>query len=130
MELVTLDSMASCLGRVSLIKYDVEGHEWSAIKGSRRVIEAHRPLVIFEQHQHDFRSGYSPVVVLLQELGYQRFAVPKLAPAIRSLRFRTLNKFYHAFASLVVGRNMTIVEVDEIKPGDYAQIWAIPDRLS
>ncbi len=52
----TLDRAVSDSGfaRVDLIKYDVEGYEYSAILGSRKTIQSHSPnLIVSLYHNHD-----------------------------------------------------------------------------
>ncbi len=40
-----------------LIKLDVEGHENKVLKGSKKFIIKHKPVICFEQHQNDFIDG-------------------------------------------------------------------------
>lgn len=45
---VTLDHYAHCHPAPTLVKIDIEGYEWEAILGARRVLEEHKPAVIVE----------------------------------------------------------------------------------
>jgi FkbM family methyltransferase len=47
---VTLDDycLTNRIQRVDLIKIDTEGHEFSALRGARRIVEKNRPHIIFE----------------------------------------------------------------------------------
>ena len=56
---------------VRFIKCDVQDHEAFVFRGGRRVIERHRPTLLFEQTEECVRNGESAAV--LQELGYHGF---------------------------------------------------------
>ncbi len=48
-DMVTLDSCSALLnGRLSYIKIDVEGNEFEVLKGARKIILEHRPVISFE----------------------------------------------------------------------------------
>jgi len=55
----TIDDEVS--GHVSLIKLDIEGAEYHALRGARRVVEACRPIIVFENNRNASaeRFGYS-----------------------------------------------------------------------
>ncbi len=44
----TLDESLAEQGRIDLIKIDVEGSELEVLRGGRRILERHRPIVYFE----------------------------------------------------------------------------------
>lgn len=57
---------------VTFIKLDIEGAEWHAITGARKLIEQHRPFVMIEQNGLDqvhFGLRRDQAVELLQEMG-------------------------------------------------------------
>lgn len=58
------------LGRIDLIKIDVEGFESRVLAGALKTLEAQRPVVLFEQSKDDITEGSSPAIRLLSELGY------------------------------------------------------------
>ena len=66
--------------RVGLIKIDVEGHEHAVLKGAGRLIQRDRPVILLEQSRTDFVNGVSPVIELLKQYGYSRFASVMPAP--------------------------------------------------
>jgi len=60
---------------ISLIKIDVEGHELQALKGALTTIKDNRPVILFEQHPHDFLNGSSEVVELLRNVDYKFYII-------------------------------------------------------
>ena len=60
--------------QISLIKIDVEGHEYEVMAGAERSIKNNKPLIIFEQHSDDFYNGTSRCIELLESYGYKEFA--------------------------------------------------------
>jgi FkbM family methyltransferase len=58
-----------------LIQLDMEGGELDALKGGRRTIEAHRPVVVVENKP--LRQGNSNAIGYMQELGYAARQVTK-----------------------------------------------------
>jgi FkbM family methyltransferase len=72
----TLDSaLASRLSpgeMVSFVKIDVEGHEHAVLRGARRLLETHRPVLMVEiEYRHGASVGET--FALLETLGYQGF---------------------------------------------------------
>jgi len=59
----TLDSFN--ISQVGLIKYDVEGFETKAVKGSMQTIERSWPVIIVEQNR-----GNLDAVEMLRSMGY------------------------------------------------------------
>lgn len=78
---VRLDSYAAGhdLGRVSLVKVDVEGHELAVLRGATSLLERHRPALILEHN-----DGDGTVRALVEGLGY--------APVALDVRARRLDE--------------------------------------
>jgi FkbM family methyltransferase len=84
----TLDALVSRLGwrGVEFIKIDVEGMEWEVFKGGRGVLQAHRPIVVFEALEifRAYRQAVSGLDVFaeissfLSGLGYSTYLPPRL----------------------------------------------------
>ena len=64
---VTLDDycLTNRIQRVDLIKIDTDGHEFNILRGARRIVEKHRPYIIFEiglyelkEHDIEFEQIY------------------------------------------------------------------------
>jgi len=56
---------------VAFIKCDVEGHELAAFQGGQRVLETHRPTLLFECHHHEAERG--ELFGYLTALGYEGY---------------------------------------------------------
>jgi FkbM family methyltransferase len=44
----SLDNIIGTDEKIKLIKIDVEGHEFNVLKGAKKIIELHRPIIIIE----------------------------------------------------------------------------------
>ena len=67
----TLDSYG--FEGVSLIKVDVEGHEYGVIEGAAATITASRPALLIEVEQRHISRPIAEVFERVKELGYQGF---------------------------------------------------------
>ena len=70
----TLDKVFSKSKRIDLIKMDIEGCEYLALKGSRRLLKSHRPILFFEANDEslgNFNSSISKLQSFLQKLDYR-----------------------------------------------------------
>lgn len=91
-EALRFDHYASnhSLARVDLVKMDIEGAEWSALRGMRETLHRHRPLLLMEVNRSACeRAGYDPSVfwnLLVKELGYKAWAIGTSAAAWAPLR--------------------------------------------
>ncbi len=67
--LVSLDDMLEqgTLHQPDYMKVDVEGAEFEVLKGARKLLERHRPVLFLDTHQ---REAHQPSITLLKELGY------------------------------------------------------------
>ncbi len=128
--LKTLDSLISDDEDVKLIKLDIEGHEFRALTGAKRVICRNRPIILFEQHPHDFRDGHSKVIDLLRSYGYQKFAAIEEYPKISSGSGFVPGQIFAATRALLGGSSTRVVLKQEFKAGFYPFIIAIPDWFS
>ena len=72
---VTLDRFLEDEPCIDIIKMDIEGAEWRALQGMRRLIQRHRPLLFTEFHPSALReaSSISPEKYLtcLRDLDYE-----------------------------------------------------------
>lgn len=127
--LKSLDAMIADDQDIKLIKIDVEGHEFKALSGAEHVIRKNRPVILFEQHPHDFAEGRSNVIDLLRTFGYEKFAAIEEYPrASRGLGFLAGN-ILAVTRALVGGSSMQVVLKDRFETGFYPFIIAIPDWL-
>jgi FkbM family methyltransferase len=135
-KLSTLDAVIDQDLKVRLLKIDVEGHEYQAILGSKAVIEANRPVILFEQLSAEFEGGSSKVINLLKSMGYTRFAsVKRRTRKIQTKNF-FLNPIFKILNSLPIGRSYLfgtswVIQTEEhFAATDYPLIIAIPDWMA
>ena len=122
---LTLDGYSDLPRPVSLIKYDVEGHEKQAIRGSRKILMADRPVVLFEQHAEDFVGGTTEVLELLRTFGYRRFACIESSPEIH--RSGVMATITSRVLQGLAGETISVIERSEFSPRSYSFIVALPD---
>lgn len=123
-ELQRLDDMCPADDRVTFIKIDVEGHERDALLGARRIISEYRPLIIFEQAEHDFSSGQSPTVDLLRSYGYEHFYTLEAGPTWAKYLPRFLRYFAVVTSRLIFGESRYLIKRHQFEPRFYPFILA------
>ena len=77
-KVTTLDALfADSSTRLSFVKIDVEGAELSVLKGARRLLASHRPLVLFEVSRHQEKYGVSggDLAAFMKDFGYACYTV-------------------------------------------------------
>ncbi len=57
-EIATLDDLVPGDRKVTLLHLDIEGHEWPALLGTRRIITDHAPTLIVEAAKPHVQRGY------------------------------------------------------------------------
>jgi FkbM family methyltransferase len=68
----TLDRRLEGIGKVALVKVDVEGHELAVFRGAARTLEASKPTLLFEcEARHLAGRGVDEVLRFLEGLGYR-----------------------------------------------------------
>lgn len=112
---------------VKLVKIDVEGHEARALAGAERTLRRHKPIVLFEQHEYDFRDGASEVVDLLKSFGYRRFAVVRERPAQRRALPKILRRPVQSLEKLLFGAERRVVAQHAFAPEFHPFVIAVPD---
>jgi hypothetical protein len=132
--LETLDGFTAEQGLLNqvplkLLKIDIEGHEYKALCGAEQVIRQHQPVILFEQHPHDFEAGRSRVIDLLCSYGYKKFAAIETQPRAPSLLGSFLGKLYAITGALLTGGTMSVVLKEKFESGFYPFIIAIPDWI-
>jgi len=71
-EVTTLDRETEGLGRVALVKVDVEGHEWQVFRGAERLLRRDAPVLLFEcERRHLTGHAMADVFGWLEGLGYE-----------------------------------------------------------
>lgn len=72
---IQLDRIDDVIGReekIGLIKMDVEGHEWFALKGAEKTIKNNKPVIIFEHNPAEY-GNEKDVISLLKDYGYNDY---------------------------------------------------------
>lgn len=123
----TLDSVIDEAEVVRLIKIDVEGHEEKALIGAEQTIRRNKPIVLFEQHREDFRNDSTASIELLKSYGYVNFAVIENRPLLLKSLPGFFRKKYRSLLRLTIGQTRNLVIKNNIEPGSYPFIVAIPD---
>lgn len=118
-----LDDLFDELSNVELIKIDVEGMEYSALKGAENVISHFNPVICLEQHEAEFRSEYNETESLdwLRSKGYRIFSLRN--EKRRSLIIRRLNNIKQLFFG--VQENREIIEYEKLPKSFYSMVYAI-----
>ena len=106
-----------------LLKLDIEGHEFRAIKGLAGIIARHAPIILFESHGSGGEQGSDAIVALLSPLGYQHYYV------IERVRTPFRARFMRAAYRLARGERWIARKVP--RPGDrsYSLVVAAPRPL-
>ena len=118
-----LDDLFDDLSNVELIKIDVEGMEYSALKGAEKVISKFHPVICLEQHEAEFQSGYIETQSLdwLRSKGYRIFTLKNKKR--RSFIIRRLNNIKQLFFG--VQENREIIEYTKLPRSTYSSIYAV-----
>lgn len=105
--------------KVDLIKVDIEGHEFSFLKGARNTISNDKPIIIFEEGSID-ASGSSQVISFLRDLGYKFYALEE------NFNFGSnrIKRMLRYLMQDIFGIRVKIVEKERFEPGFYNMIIA------
>lgn len=118
-----LDDLFDDLSNVELIKIDVEGMEYSALKGAEKVISKFHPVICLEQHEAEFHSKHNETEALdwLRSKGYRVFSLKNMTQ--KSLIIRRLIDIKQLFFG--VRENREIIEYTKLPKATYSMIYAI-----
>jgi len=100
-EQLTTEQMSA----VSMIKLDVEGHEYEALQGMVRTLKESSPLVLFEINETEIVDGTTKAKEFLYENGYTNFySLEDLSPFATSAK--RLSKLVNSISVLLLGRKL------------------------
>jgi FkbM family methyltransferase len=118
-----LDDFFDDLSKVELIKIDVEGMEYSALKGAENVISKFHPVICLEQLEAEFRPEYNETEALdwLRSKGYRIFSLRNKKR--KSLIIRRLYNIKQLFFG--VKENREIIEYTKLPKATYSMVYAI-----
>jgi FkbM family methyltransferase len=123
-ELKKLDDIDFKRQKISLIKIDVEGHEFSVIKGAIQLLKEQKPILLLEQREIDFSNdGESELINQLIELGYTDFYSPVCN--IKHNEFKSiLDLLINILKASILGVNLTFRRVNKFEKKYYSMIIA------
>lgn len=113
------DQQAITGADIALMKFDVEGHEASALRGSAQTIARNKPIIVFEQNLESIDDGTSESLEIVKSFGYTHFYALDVEMPWRSPQWlpRPVRKLARIAESLIFG------------PVEYCATFAPVDRL-
>lgn len=109
--------------KISLIKIDIEGHEFQALRGAKEVLRKNKPVVLFEQHPDDIHNHTSDVIEFLKAENYEFFIIENRYKFGKNIFTKSIS----FLARLFLGFQKIIIKSDNIfKKRLYEMIIAIP----
>lgn len=124
----TLDNFDFSNELVSVIKIDVEGHEFDVLQGGKKLIDEMRPIIIFEVHASDFttRNNTSSLSIDFLTNKNYLFIVPDIENVYVSNPTSLWKKFTLLFKSLIFDTSVNIKVVNGLLPVGHYDVVAIP----
>lgn len=108
---------------IHVIKIDIEGHEYEALKGGKSLITKNHPFIVFEQNEDQIENGTSKALELLKSYNYNTFY------AITRKVYSTISKI-NLFAELLLGPTHEIKLITQLERKNYSMIIAVPNNYS
>ena len=109
--------------KISLIKIDIEGHEFQALRGAKEVLRKNKPVVLFEQHPDDIHNHTSDVIEFLKAENYEFFIIENRYKFGKNIFTKSIS----FLARLFLGFQKIIIKSDNVfKKRLYEMIIAIP----
>jgi FkbM family methyltransferase len=85
----TLDTFLSHFQRLDLIKIDIEGNEFEALRGGVQVLKKYTPVIIMEfshvMYEHDYIGKTKEFITFLDKLGYSFFTLDEMQIELESV---------------------------------------------
>jgi len=127
--LKTLDQSIDLGEQIRLLKIDVEGHELEVLKGAKKTITTHQPIIIFEQLSSEFHNGTSNCIEKLKEYGYENFAYLKFSPEVCKKIPKFLRRSIQILHSKFLGQTGEVIKSSSFEARNYPFLIAIPKWL-
>ena len=122
-EINTLDGMSTSLGKIDVMKIDVEGMEFDVLQGAVETIFKDHPVICLEQDASQFTNDFNETAALdfLRSLDYRLFAhkTSKYSPWL----VRRLKNIFELFFGGTMLRE--IIKYDKLPKKTYPMIFAI-----
>lgn len=129
MQVKRLDDVCQNVGKVDLIKIDVEGMEHGVLLGATALIQAQQPIIVFEQLEQEFAAvdSETPSISLLKQWGYTLFW---FEPVQRAVQWWLLGipNLLQALNGREVAYNLTTRPV--VPRATYDMLIALPHRYT
>ena len=91
---------------ISLIKIDVEGHEINVLRGAKKTIKSHKPIILFEQGADEIHNGSSEAIDYLTSLDYSFYSIKRRF----CLGENILAKIFSVALRSIFGDQLSLVE--------------------
>lgn len=106
---------------VALIKLDIEGGEFAALRGLRSTIVRHSPVILFESHKATGPGGSLEIFDYLGSLGYRAYY------AVEEAGVEGAGTLRKVMSRIVRGERMRWNPINQPKDHFYQLIAALPD---
>ena len=118
---VPLDEISDSVGKIDVMKIDVEGMEMDVLAGAENLIAKDHPIICLEQHSGDFSDGFSETEALdwLRQRGYRMIALDEYR--LRKWVNRRLIRIF----KFLFRRKRTVIEYKKLRTAKYNMIYAI-----
>ncbi|MFM9909930.1 MAG: FkbM family methyltransferase, partial [Chitinophagaceae bacterium] len=123
----TLDGVLANVARVDFVKIDVEGFEEGVLNGAIKTINAHQPLIVFEQHENEFVGDATPSITLLKNLGYEFCWQHRKQPKIASQSY-ILRRLFDVYR-IIFGETLEIKTGPNVPKQYHSMLIAVPKRF-
>jgi FkbM family methyltransferase len=119
-----LDGLPIDSSRLCFIKMDVEGFEPQVLKSAMNLLRERQPLIVLEQHEHEFKGETSESIELLKAAGYS-FVWHQNGTASKN---QLVRRFF-SIKDLFAGRVHRMVAAASVPPNTYPMLIAVPPRF-
>jgi hypothetical protein len=106
---------------ISLIKIDVEGHEINVLRGAKKTIKSHKPIILFEQGADEIHNGSSEAIDYLTSLDYSFYSIKRRF----CLGENILAKIFSVALRSIFGDQLSLVETKKFPKKFYDIIIAV-----
>jgi FkbM family methyltransferase len=93
-EITTLDKELVHIASLALIKLDVEGYEYEALKGAEKMLQKFHPVIVFEFSPHLYEKSHPgkslEILTFLDNLGYSIYPIDQQDNIITPDQFEAL----------------------------------------